>query len=307
MAHLPPLMAFRALEAAVRHRSYSRAAEELNVTHGAISQQIRRIEEQLGIPLFQRRGNGMEPLPTASRISSSAAAALALLQRAIDEAGPGKGLGSLTISLEQGFARRWLLPRLSRLCEGIGEHDLDLRLENRLVDFVGEGIDAAIRYGDGHWPGLEVASLLPVRFFPVCSPGFARNHPLRDLASLYNVPLLRHTHPLWSWPYWFHSLGFPPPSNQGLMFDDSSLMLDAAASGYGVALARDILVEKDLESGRLVRPLSAEVESPGGYFFVWRADGPRLARTLALRDWLLVEMRWEKGDPARKRGDRQIC
>jgi LysR family glycine cleavage system transcriptional activator len=116
MVHLPPLMAFRALEAAVRHRSYSRAAQELNVTHGAISQQIRRLEEQLGIPLFQRRGNGMEPLPAASRISSSAAAALALLQRAIDEAGPSKGLGPLIISIEQGFARRWLLPRLAHLC-----------------------------------------------------------------------------------------------------------------------------------------------------------------------------------------------
>jgi len=306
MAHLPPLMAFRALEAAVRHRSYSRAAQELNVTHGAISQQIRRLEEQLGIPLFQRRGNGMEPLPTASRISSSTAAALALLQRAIDEAGPGKGFGSLIISVEQGFARRWLLPRLSRLCETIGEQDLDLRLENRLVDFVGEGIDAAIRYGDGNWPGLEVASLLPVRFFPVCSPGFARAHSPTELTDLYNLPLLRHTHPLWSWPYWFHSLGFPPPSNQGLMFDDSSLMLDAAAEGFGVALARDILVENDLKSGKLVRPLSAEVESPGGYFFVWRADGPRLPRTLALRDWLIVETCRARSDEARGDGGRLI-
>jgi LysR family transcriptional regulator, glycine cleavage system transcriptional activator len=306
MAHLPPLMAFRALEAAVRHRSYSRAAQELNVTHGAISQQIRRLEEQLGTPLFQRRGNGMEPLPTATRISSSTAAALALLQRAIDEAGPDQGLGPLIISVEQGFARRWLLLRLSRLCETIGEQDLDLRLENRLVDFVGEGIDAAIRYGDGNWPGLEVASLSPVRFFPVCSPGFARIHSLTELTDLYKLPLLRHTHPLWSWPYWFHSLGFPPPSNQGLMFDDSSLMLDAAAEGHGVALARDILVENDLKSGRLVRPLSAEVESPGGYFFVWRADGPRLPRTLALRDWLLVETRRAKSHEARSDGGRPI-
>jgi LysR family glycine cleavage system transcriptional activator len=307
MVHLPPLMAFRALEAAVRHRSYSRAAQELNVTHGAISQQIRRLEEQLGIPLFQRRGNGMEPLPAASRISSSAAAALALLQRAIDEAGPSKGLGSLIISIEQGFARRWLLPRLAHLCGEIGERDLDLRLENRLVDFVGEGIDAAIRYGDGNWPGLEVTSLLSVRFFPVCSPDFARAHALTELTDLYNVPLLRHTHPLWSWPYWFHSLGLPPPLNRGMMFDDSSLMLDAAAEGSGVALARDILVETDLRSGRLVRPLSAEVESPGGYFFVWRADGPRLARTLALRDALLSETERNRAAPTRDSSRRPIC
>ncbi len=289
MAYLPSLMAFRALEAAVRHRSYSRAADELNVTHGAISQQIRRLEAQVGVPLFQRRGGGMEPLPAATRISVSVAAALALLARAIDEAGPGKGFEPLVLSVEQGLARRWLMPRLGRLREEIGEQDLDLRLENRLVDFVGEGVDAAIRYGDGQWPGLEVSRLLEVRFFPVCSPALKQAHSLTELADLYNAPLLRHTHPLWSWPHWFHSLGLPPPSNRGLMFDDSSLMLDAAVDGAGVALARDILVEDDLRSGRLVRPIAAEVESPWGYFLVWRADGPRLARTLSLRDWLLGE------------------
>jgi LysR family glycine cleavage system transcriptional activator len=282
-------MAFRALEAAVRLRSYSRAAEELKVTHGAISQQMRRLEEQLGVPLFQRRGNGMEPLPAATRISSSVAAALALLERAIDEAGPGKGPESLVVSVEQGFARRWLVPRLTRLREATGEPHLDLRLENRLRDLVGEGVDAAIRYGDGEWPGFEVRRLFAVQFFPVCSAKFLQDHSLAEVTDLYNVPRLRHTHALWSWPHWFHSLGLPPPSDQGMMFDDSSLMLDAAAEGAGVALARDILVEGDLQNGRLIRPVSVEVESPWGYFFVWRADGPRLTRILALRDWLLSE------------------
>ena len=275
----------------MRLRSYSRAADELNVTHGAISQQMRRLEELLGIALFQRRGNGMEPLPAAARIASSVAAALALLGRAVEEVGTGKGLEPLVISMEQGFARRWLMPRLLRLREQTGERDLDLRLENRLESFVGEGIDAAIRYGDGTWPGLEASSLFVCRFFPVCSETFLQAHPLMQLTDLYNVPLLRHTHPLWSWPHWFHSLGLPPPSNQGMMFDDSSLMLDAAAAGAGVALARDILVEDDLRSGRLIRPLAAEVESPWKYYFVWRADGAKLPRTLLLRDWLLNEAR----------------
>jgi LysR family glycine cleavage system transcriptional activator len=284
------------LEAAVRHRSYSRAAGELHVTHGAISQQMRRLEEQLGVSLFQRRGNAMEPLPAATRIASSVVAAVALLQRAVEEVGLGQGPESLVVSVEQGFARRWLMPRLRRLREAIGEPDLDLRLENRLADFVGTAIDAAIRYGDGAWPGLEVSLLCRVRFFPVCSATFLRAHSLTELTDLYNVPLLRHTHPLWSWPHWFHSLGLPPPSNRGLMFDDSSLMLDAAAEGAGVALARDILVEDDLRCGRLIRPIAAEVESPWGYFFVWRADGARLPRTLSLRDWLLREARQARNE-----------
>lgn len=289
MSNLPPLIALRALEAAVRHRSYSRAADELNVTHGAVSQQMRRLEEALGLSLFQRRGNGMEPLPAATRIASSVAAALVLLERAVEEVGPGKGQDPLVLSLEQGFARRWLMPRLTRLRRDSGEQDLDLRLENRLESLVGEGIDAAIRYGEGTWPGLEASKLLSVRFHPVCSAEFLRAHPMAQLTDLYSVPLLGHTHPLWSWSHWFYTLGLPPPANRGMMFDDSSLMLDVAAAGAGVALARDILVEEDLRSGRLVRPLPDDVESPWSYFFVWRADGPRLSRTLFLRDWLLAE------------------
>jgi len=290
-------MTFRALEAAVRHRSYSRAAAELNVTHGAVSQHMRQLEERLGIPLFQRRGNGMEPLPVAARIATSVGAALALLESAVDEAGAGKAFEPLAISLEQGFARRWLMPRLMRLREQTGEDDLDLRLENRLADFVGDGIDAAIRYGDGEWPGFEVTKLFNVQLFPVCGPGFLSERSLTTVEDLYGAPLLRHTHPLWSWPHWFRSLGLAPPPSEGMMFDDSSLMFDAAAQGAGVALARDMLVEDDLRSGRLVRPIATELESSWSYFLVWRADGPRLSRVLALRDWLMNEV--VKGEAGR--------
>ena len=283
------MMALRALEAAVRHRSYSRAAAELNVTHGAVSQHMRRLEEQLGTRLFQRRGNGMEPLPVAAKIATSVAAAMALLERAIEEAGNDRALEPLVVSVEQGFARRWLMPRVMRLREELGEPDLELRLENRLADLVGDGVDAAVRYGSGEWPGCEATRLFGVRLFPVCSPAFLERHPLTRLEDLYEMPLLRHTHPLWSWPHWFRAQAMPPPPDRGMMFDDSSLMLDAAAQGVGVALARDRLVEGDLLSGRLVRPIAAEAESSWGYFFVWRAGAPRLPRLLALRDWLLAE------------------
>jgi len=283
------MMALRALEAAVRHRSYTRAAAELNVTHGAVSQHMRRLEEQLGTRLFQRRGNGMEPLPVAARIATSVGAAMALLERAIEEAGTDRALQPLVVSVEQGFARRWLMPRVMRLRGDIGEPDLELRLENRLADLVGDGVDAAVRYGNGEWPGCEAARLFGVRLFPVCSPAFLERHPLARLEDLYEMPLLRHTHPLWSWPHWFRAQAMPPPPDRGMMFDDSSLMLDAAAQGAGVALARDRLVEGDLASGRLVRPIAAEAESSWGYFFVWRGGTPRLPRLMALRDWLIAE------------------
>jgi len=180
--------------------------------------------------------------------------------------------------------------------EETGERDLDLRLDNRLADFVGDGVDAAIRYGDGAWPGLDVTPLFKVRLFPVCGPAFLKQHVLAQLSDLHAVPLLRHTHPLWSWPSWCRALGLESAPDQGMMFDDSSLMLEAAAQNLGVALARSNLVRNDLLSGRLVRPLRSEVESSWGYFFVWRAGGPKLRRILALRDWLLKEMEGEDRD-----------
>lgn len=293
MPHLPSLTVFRALEAAFRHRSYSRAAGELNLTHSAVSHHIRQLERELGASLFQRRGNGMEPLPAAARLAVSVAEALALLERGMAEAGDGRNLEPMVLSAEQGFARRWLTPRLMRMREEIDEPELDLRLENRLADLVGDGIDAAVRYGNGIWPGLEVSPLFKVRMFPVCSPRFLEKYPLAEIQDLHAVPLLRHAHPLWSWPAWFRSLGLVLARDRGMMFDDSSLMLEAAAQSLGVALARSNLVQSDLESGRLVRPLPAEVESSWGYFFVWRKDAPKLERILALRDWLLREVQAE--------------
>lgn len=282
-------MAFRALEAAVRLRSYSDAAKELNVTHSAVSHQIRRLELELGAPLFQRRGNGMEPLPIAAKLAVSVTAAMALLERAIEEADSAQTSDPLVLSVEQGFARRWLASRLAKVRDAVVGRDLDIRLENRLADFVGDGVDAAIRFGDANWPGFEVLPLFRVRLFPVCSPQFLEHYKLAQPSDLHSLPLLRHTHPLWSWPSWFRSLGLGPPPNRGMMFDDSSLMLDAASEGLGVALARSNLVRGGLLSGRLVRPIPHEVECTAGYFLVWRNDAPKLPQVIQLRDWLLNE------------------
>jgi LysR family glycine cleavage system transcriptional activator len=283
-------MALRALEAAVRLRSYSRAAADLNVTHGAVSHQIRHLEQKLGVPLFQRRGNAMEPLPAAAKLAVSVTAALALLRRAVEEADSAGNLEPLVLSVEQGFARKWLTSNLGKLREIIGARDLDIRLENRLAEFVGDGVDAAIRFGEGNWPGFEILPLIKVSLFPVCAPDMLEHHPVRQLNDLYSCPLLRHTHPLWSWPSWFRSLGLAPPPDRGMVFDDSSLMLDAAAEGLGVALARSNLVQSDIAAGRLVRPLCDEIECTSGYFLVWKSNSPKLSQVIGLRDWLMHEV-----------------
>ena len=292
MARLPPFMALRALEAAARHRSYSRAAEELHVTHGAVSHQIRRLEHELGTALFHRRGNSMEPSPAAAKLAASIGEALETLARAVEDATAGQA-GPMVISAEPGFARRWMTPRLVRLREETGEPDLDLRLDNDQANFVSDGVDAGVRHGPGAWQNLEAATLFKERLFPVCSQDFLSKHPLERLDDLRQVPLLRHT--VWSWPSWFRSLGLSPPPDRGMMFDDSAFMLEAAAQGVGVALARSSLVGSDLRSGRLIRPFPDEIESSWGYYLVWRADSRKLVRILALRDWLLAEVASEAG------------
>jgi LysR family glycine cleavage system transcriptional activator len=283
-------MALRALEAAVRRQSYSRAAEELHVTHGAVSHQIRRLEEELGTALFHRRGNAMEPSPTAAKLAASVAEALDLMQRAVDDAVAAHDSEPLVISTLSSFAGRWLTPRLRRMADETGESNFELRTADGLANLVTDGVDAAVRYGAGNWNGASSVPLFTETLFPVCTPDFLAGHAIRTPEDLLASPklLLRQTHRPWS--VWFRSMGIDaPPNLGGMIFDDSDLLLQAAARGLGVALARSGLVEIDLAEGRLVRPLEGEAPAEAGFHFVWREDSRKLKRILRLRDWLLAE------------------
>lgn len=288
MARLPPFIALRALEAAARLKSYSGAAEELHVTHGAVSHQIRRLEEELGVRLFARQGNSMEPTPSASRLAAAVRQALETLHagvaalRAEGEAAP------LVVSADGNFAQRWLTRRLVRLREQTGEAHLELRLEDRLADFSSDGVDVGLRYGVGPWPGLTSVLLLEDALIPVCSPDFLQRHPLHRVEDLRGVPRLRH--PMWDWATWFRRAGLePPPEGPGLVFDDSSVLLQAAMEGLGVALARSSLAEPEIKAGRIVRPFDQALPLAKGFYVVWRSDSPKAARIARLRDWLLAE------------------
>ena len=286
MSRLPPFIALRALEAAARHRSYSRAADELSVTHGAVSQQIRRLEEDFGARLFIRRGNLMEPTPAAAALAARVAEAVGILHDGVTALTDDACCGPLVLSTVPAFAVRWLAPRLGRLPADIG--DVQLHVEERMANLVSDGVDAALRMGVGPWPGLTSTPLFPETLYPVCSPDFLARYPIREPADLRRVPLLRHT--VWRWSLWFQIMRIEAPDDAGgLIFDDSALLVEAATQGLGVALARAGLVEQDILSGRLVRPVAGEVGIDAGYHFVWRPDSAKLPRILALRDWLLGE------------------
>jgi LysR family glycine cleavage system transcriptional activator len=249
---LPPFLTLTALEAAARHRSYSRAARELFVTHGAVSQQIRKLEDELGTKLFVRQGNAMAPTATGQRLADQVTAALATLHAGVDDARLA-ARGPLVISSSAAFASRWLVTRLERLARETDEPDLIVRAEDRVADLTTDGVDIALRFGCGVWPGVEVATLMIERIFPVCSPDFLVRHPIKEPRDLLNVPLLRHVG--LPWAIWLTAMGVDEaPRQQGLGFEDTALMLDTAAHGVGVALARSGLAERDLREGRLVRP-----------------------------------------------------
>lgn len=289
---LPPFSSLVALEAAARHKSYSRAADELFVTHGAVSQQVRKLEEELGVQLFARRGNQMEPTSVGAALAARVGEAIASLREGVDSARRAAS-GPIVLSAGPAFATSWLSPQLARLSVETGELDLTIRVEDRVSDLATDGVDVALRYGIGPWAGLESVRLMDERIFPVCSPALLARHPIEKPEDLLSAPLLRHTDLPWS--MWFRAMGIEPPElRPALGFDGSAMMLDAAAQGLGFALARGGYAKRDIDEGRLVRPLPGEIDVETGHNFVWRQNNPKLPRILKLRDWFLAKTEGER-------------
>lgn len=287
MVRLPPFFALRALEAAARHRSYTRAGEELSVTHGAISQQIRRLESELGARLFERRGGQMAPTPEALRLAQEIGRHIDGLTAAVTAFAAAAERDPLVVSIDSQFASRWLPPRLPALLADPAGANLALRVDDHVADFVTDGVDVGIRYGKGDWPSVEQRLLFMETLAPVCSPAFLARHRIDVAADLLAAPLIHHPHRPWS--LWFPRFDLPTPPPSGMVFDDSLMLLDAAAWGLGVALARDTVVAPDLASGRLVRPLDDVAPSECGFWVVWRRETRKSRRIEALADWLALQ------------------
>jgi LysR family transcriptional regulator, glycine cleavage system transcriptional activator len=287
---LPQLNALKAFEAAARHESFTRAAEELCVTQGAVSHQVKALEAELGVKLFNRERQRLV-------ITDAGREYLTTLRDAFDRIAIGterllqrQTSGVLTVSTSPDFAAKWLVSRLGRFAE---EHpSIDLRVSATLhhVDFAREDVDLAVRHGDGNWPGLEVARLSSETLFPVCSPKLlsGRNR-LTKPADVLKFPLI-HVDDRKAWRDWLEAAGVQGAElSHGPVLNRVSMAIDAAVDGQGIVLARTTLAAADMINGRLVRPFPEELRLAKTYWIICPKATAALPKIVTFRDWLLAE------------------
>lgn len=292
---LPPLGALRAFEAAARHLSFTRAADELHVTQAAISHQIRQLEDDLGSRLFVRLNRALRLTDDGRALLPFVRDGFAQLRAGIDRLrAAGRG-GVLTLTAPPSFAASWLVPRLGRFQAAHPGLEVRLHTSTRMVDFRREGIDAGIRYGRGTWPSLATVRLLADDLFPVCAPAL-RDQARRDLAG---VPLLHVQNFPDDWRRWLAAAGIEGVDpERGSWLDSAALAYEAAASGLGVAMGRSNLVADAIAAGRLVAPFGVELPADVAYYLVCPPESAGLAKVVAFRDWLLAEVGKAAAGPA---------
>jgi LysR family glycine cleavage system transcriptional activator len=286
---LPPLAALRPFEAAARLGSFTRAAEELHLTHGAVSHQVRALEEHLGTALFARHGKRVA-LTAAGRgfaekvrgaLEDLAAAAQSVRTRHDDR---------LSVSVLPSFASRWLMPRLIRFMDAHPTLEVNVTSSTALADFASEEIDVAIRFGRGPWPGLACEMFLEDEYFPVASPKLHRGKLPKNARELAGARIIREDRDYWA--RWFEAAGTPFEEAKAFTarFNDSTYSLQAAARGEGIALARRSIVQEDLDRGTLVRLFDVAVASDERYWFVSPKETVDAPKVVAFRNWVREEM-----------------
>lgn len=293
LSRLPPLNSLRAFVVAARHMSFSKASSELHVTPAAISQQIRQLEEQLDCELFRRSSRALALTEEGQACLPGLTEAFEKIVEALERIDASQETGPLTVSVAPSFAAKWLVPRLENFREVHPEIDVQIGASMHLVDFTSEEVDCAIRYGAGGYGDLFAERILQETVFPVCSPLLLQNGaPPRHPADLGRFTLLHDGSPdqdpsCPDWGMWLRAAGAHGVEvGRGLRFNQSSLVLEAAIAGQGVALAKGQLAAEDLRTGRLVRPFNVEQKLDFAYYLVCPRRKTSLAKVAAFRRWL---------------------
>ncbi|MEX3937330.1 LysR substrate-binding domain-containing protein [Paraburkholderia phymatum] len=295
------LNALRAMEAVARHLSYASAAHELHVTPAAVGQLIRGLEDTLGVALFHRSPSGSSRLAltdAARSVMPDLQAGFDLLSSAVERLKASKARIAFTVTVPPAFADKWFLRRVERFQSRYPCYDLRIDMSGWLLDFTAERIDAGVRYGAGHWPGLVATILLRDDYFPVCSPLLLRGeHPLKEPYDLQFHQLIHDVSmcdfPVYpTWRSWLQMMGCRDvvDSDRGLQISDSAAAIQTAISGNGVALARTSLVEQDIQAGLLVRPFEKAQSCELAYYIVHKRENENAPAVVAFKEWLISEV-----------------
>ena len=278
------LNALRAFESAARHLSFTTAARELSVTQAAVSHQVKALEQRLGVTLFRRTPRGLVVTDEGLSLLPTLNDTFGRLNALISEFDGGRRLEVLTVGVVGTFALGWLLPRLPDFEALHPFVRLRLQTNNNRVDIAGEGLDYAIRFGDGAWHGVTAEPILDAPMTLLCSPQLARG--LHVPGDLRGVPLLR-SYRLQDWLAWRAAAGLDDLPIRGPVFDSSSLMAQAAVLGHGVALVPAVMFQHELTGGSLVRPFSIEIN--GGSYWLARLNTRHPTNAMnVFREWILA-------------------
>jgi LysR family glycine cleavage system transcriptional activator len=293
MRRLPPLTSIKAFEAAARHSNFKSAAQELHVTPGAVSLQIRQLEEWLGAPLFNRSGKNLELSAKGKAYLPELTAALNLLANATEQLMGDGVAGPLRLTVLPSFAQQWLLPRLGQFKAAYPDIELILDTSPESKELGSQQFDLAIRSGTGRWRGMHSELIAHESLVPMCSPQLLNGKlRLSTPADLLHAPLL-HDAPKDGWPRWFAAQALPAVADgdcKGYRFDDSGLLLQAAANGLGIALGRHFLARDLLKAGTLVTLFPDGIPNDYSYWLVYPQATAKPARIQAFRDWLMAEV-----------------
>lgn len=290
---IPSPQSLVAFEAAARLGSFTRAAEELQVTQAAVSYAIRQLEAALGVGLFLRRHRRVELTEVGERFFRDVALGLAHIRRSAEAILREKRDRHVTLSSSTAFASHWLLPRLARLRQSHPEVDLRLQTTDRDSDLAAEGIALGIRRGQGSWPEYEAALFAAEEIFAVATPAFLERHRIerpRDLLATTLIHLDEPYRPRPTWRDWFAAQNIAyQDKGEGLRLNDYALVLQAALEGQGVALGWRHLIVEAVAQGLLTRVLPQSLNTGHGHYLVWSKSRPLDEDAARVRDWLLAE------------------
>lgn len=301
---LPSLNALATFEASARHRSFKRAADELNVTAGAISRQIKALEEELGAALFDRAQSGSKLTAAGELLYAVLCDAFGRAAEAVEFIRLGGPQRQVTVACTHAFAKCWLMPRMNDFWRDHPDVCVHHLISDEGRDYRRAEVDLRIRYGFGAWPDEMALKLFGDVLYPVVAPNFAERHAAAVATDLPNLPLLHvdWVDPNWtSWDELLHRGNIPHPGLAGRRFGNFDVALQACKDGQGIAVGWHRLVEDFISAGELVRFTSLTVPAPGAYYLTWNANLALKDSVVGFRDWLLAaaaEMNRLAVDPA---------